>query len=173
MALVGVLLLFTSCTQENLSDELIQGEELNAVSVKNSQQRPWKINSSGTFQAIGPSAQNCPDGDKPIGILLSGDGNASHTGLFQVSIVWCTNVDADLGSPVNFIAGTLTAANGDDIYFESTSFNGPSVDYVVIGGSGRFKDASGEFNLATTDFSFDPVTGSGTYSNEGGGYIVY
>ncbi|WP_445386493.1 hypothetical protein ACT6NV_06745 [Robiginitalea sp. IMCC44478] len=173
MALAGVLLLFFSCTQENLSDELIQGEELNAVSVKNSQQRPWKINSSGAFQAIGPSAENCPDEDKPIGILLSGIGNASHIGLFEVSLVWCTNVDADLASPVNFIAGTITAANGDEIDFESTSFNGPSVDYVVTGGSGRFEGASGEFNLATTAFFFDPSTGAGTYSNAGEGYIVY
>ncbi|WP_445383652.1 hypothetical protein [Robiginitalea sp. IMCC43444] len=173
MVLAGVLLLFFSCTQENLSDELIQGEELNAVAVKNSKQRPWKINSSGAFQAIGPSELLCPEADKPIAILLSGDGNASHIGLFQVSLTWCTNPVADLGSPVNFIAGTITAANGDEIDFESTSFNGPSVDYIVTGGSGRFEGASGEFNLATTAFFFDPSTGAGTYSNAGEGYIIY
>ena len=172
LALMGVLLLFFSCTQENLSDELLQGEELNAVAVKNKKPRPWKISSSGTFQLIGPSS-NCGDGDKPLTILLSGDGNASHTGLFQVSIVWCTNELGDLASPVNYISGTLTAANGDVIHFESTAFNGPSVDYRVLEGSGRFKGASGEFNLATTSFDFNPETGAGTYSNAGEGYIVY
>lgn len=175
LALLAVFLFSFSCSKEAVGDPAEALSAVNASAKKEKEEvkeRPWKIESAGTFQVIGTS-DDCKDADKPLTIILVGSGNASHIGLYRVDIIWCTNVDADLASEVNFIDGTLTAANGDTISFISESFNGESVDYIVTGGSGRFEDASGAFNLATYEFSFDQVTFSGSYANEGGGYIVY
>ena len=172
---LGVFLLNVySCSQESVVDSEETPTAVNAVTKygkdkeEDKVKRPWKIKSSGTFQAIGPS-ELCTNPDLPVTILLDGSGTASHIGTYSVAITWCTNEGFDLAAPENFIDGTLTVANGDLIYFESTSFNGPSVDYIVTGGTGRFDGATGEFNLATTQF--DPQ--GGTYANEGEGYIVY
>lgn len=173
-AILAIFLFALSCSQETVIDSPENLEAVNAsAKIGEKVKRPWKIRSSGTFQAIGPSAADCSDPDLPVAILLEGSGNASHIGLYDVAITWCTNPDFDLAAEENFIGGVLTAANGDLINFESTSFNGDSVDYIVTGGSGRFEGATGAFNLATTQFEVDPATGAGTYTNAGGGYIIY
>lgn len=173
-ALMALFFISYSCTQETVLDSEEPIEAVNASVKKDTDEkrRPWKIRSAGTFQAIGPSAE-CSNPELPVTILLEGSGNASHIGLYDVAITWCTNPIFDLAAPENFIVGTLTAANGDIIYFESTSFNGESVDYRVTDGTGRFAGASGVFNLATTQFAVNPETGAGTYANQGEGYIIY
>ena len=167
--LAAFLLMSSSCTQESVMDT---EETLNAVSARADKgkkvKRPWKIESAGTF---------APDFSQDCGGLLplriEGSGNASHTGRFDVLITWCTG---GIGGPANFITGTITAANGDEIYFESLEFRPFVVDYKVMGGTGRFKDADGLFTLTQTEFNIetpDGVPPSGTYANEGGGHIIY
>ena len=177
MALAGLFLISYSCSPETDLDVLENLESVNASAKKSEEEarkkRPWKIRSSGSFEATGPSLF-CDDPTKPLQILLEGDGNASHLGLYEVSITWCT--DGDPGGPNNFIEGTLTAANGDLVYFKSLQFNGESVDYEVTGGDGRFEGADGQFTLFTTEFILEVgETGLpfGTYANEGGGFIIY
>ena len=106
-------------------------------------------------------------------LKIEGSGTASHTGLYDVVITWCTG---GLGTPANFITGTLFVANGDMIYFESVEFRPFEVDYIVTGGTGRFDGAEGAFTLTQTEFVLESPEGAppvGTYVNEGGGYIIY
>ena len=175
IALAALFLISYSCSPETDLDATENLESLNASTKKTKEEkkRPWKITSSGSFEATGQSSF-CEDPTKPLQILLEGDGNASHLGLYEVNITWCT--DGDPGGPNNFIDGTLTAANGDLVYFISLQFNGESVDYQVTGGTGRFDGAEGEFTLFTTEFILEIGENGlpfGTYANQGGGYIIY
>ena len=172
MAIAALLLISYSCSPEGNSSEFGDGTELNAVDAKADNgkkvKRPWKIKGSGTF---------APDFTQDCGGLLpleiEGSGTASHIGLFEVAILWCTG---GIGTPANFITGTLTVANGDMIYFESVEFRPFEVDYIVTGGTGRFEKAGGEFTLTQTEFEIESPDGappSGRYANEGEGFIEY
>ncbi len=173
MAFMAVFLLSFSCSPETDINSLENLEAVNA-SANNGQkvERPWKIRSAGTFE-FDPSAGEFCEGLLPLKIL--GSGEASHIGRYTVEITWCTGGPGNQGN--DFITGTITAANGHTINFESKdgSFTGTSVEYKVTNGTGRFHDAKGEFKLFETEptvfESIDPP--SGTYANAGGGYIVY
>ena len=160
-----------SCSQESDADTMEKLEAIDASARKgnNPKERPWKINSAGTFAP--DFSVNC-EGLLPL--RIEGTGVASHTGRFDVSIIWCTGgIGAEFP---NFITGTITAANGDKIFFESVEFRPFEVDYIVTGGTGRFEGAEGEFTLTQTEFVIESPQGappSGTYANEGGGFIVY
>ena len=169
--LTSFLLLSYSCTQESVLDS---EETLNAVYAKADKgkrvKKSWKINSSGTFAPDFSMAAEC-GGLLPL--KIEGSGNASHIGLFDVVILWCTG---GIGGPANFITGTLYTANGDLIYFESVEFRPFEIDYIVTGGTGRFDGAEGAFTLTQTEFNIESPDGappSGTYTNEGGGHIIY
>ena len=106
-------------------------------------------------------------------LKIEGTGIVSHIGRYDVAITWCTGGP---GSPLDFLSGTITAANGDEIYFYSIHIEPLVIDYKVDGGTGRFVDADGEFTLTQTEFNIESPEGappSGTYANEGEGFIVY
>lgn len=83
---------------------------------------------------------------------ISGQGIASHLGNFSVvnTILFTGEQNSD-GSPVYYIFGTTTAANGDEL--NSVMIWVQPVDemmeftYKVLGGSGRFEGASGSIVL--------------------------
>ena len=131
-----------------------------------SSERPFKVKGQGTFVL----ATNNTQCDLPFQINLEGNGNSTHLGLFQTSIYWCTDFAGQ-----EYLSGTITAANGDELYFESVFFgedeNGGFGDYVFEGGTGRFVDSYGELRLYTTTI-FETNT-SGTYSNYGEGFLQY
>jgi len=174
MALAVIFLFSYSCSPEGDSSAFGDDTGLNAVNAKSENakkvKRSWKIKGSGTFAPDFPSAADC-NGLLPL--KIEGAGIASHIGRYDVLIRWCTG---GIGGPDNFITGTLTAANGDLINFESVEFRPFEIDYIVTGGSGRFKEAEGEFTLTQTEFEILSPEGappSGIYANEGEGHIIY
>jgi hypothetical protein len=176
MAIAALLLISYSCSPEGNSSEFGDGPELNAVDAKADNgkkvKRPWKIRSAGTF-AFDPSlASECGTAQPPF--RIEGSGEASLVGRYAVEITWCAPL-----SPIQFINGTLTAANGDEIYFISTLFTPEEgkVEYMVTGGTGRFHGVTGEFTLFDVEpLVFENGPGEpprGTYANAGEGYLEY
>ena len=140
-------------------------------------ERPFKVRGSGTFDLVN-SDGSC--GDFPLQIALQGDGNATHVGRYSVDLTWCFNPgNPDEQQPPSlYIFGTLTAANGDEIQMETTGQgvgeNGEVYEtFSFLGGTGRFTDVSGEFNLYTTTVFRDDCPLCGTYTNYGDGWISY
>jgi hypothetical protein len=102
------------------------------------------------------SAAVAPDANCPIGLrtVSEGSGTGSHLGLVSMSSHHCTPV-------ANAIAGqmTLVAANGDELHmtYSGTCSAPPfppvggvitcTTHNVVVGGTGRFGDATGEVHL--------------------------
>lgn len=103
------------------------------------------------------SASVAPDENCPIGLrtLSEGSGTASHLGLVAMVSNHCT-------PPANAITGghmTFAAANGDELHmtYSGTCAAPPfppvgevftcSTDNVIVGGTGRFADATGEAQL--------------------------
>lgn len=134
-------------------------------------ERPFKVKGSGTFDLV-DSDGSC--NSFPLQIALIGSGNATHVGRFSVDLTWCF---VPPEGPL-YIFGTLTAANGDEIYMETigqgVGENGEVYEtFIFIGGTGRFEDVSGQFDLYTTTVFSDDCPLCGTYSNSGEGSIIY
>ncbi len=175
IAILAVFLFSFSCSPETDMNSLENLESVDASAKKekeNEKERPWKIKTAGTF-GVDFTLPGC---GPLLPLKIEGSGTASHVGNLDVVLTWCT---PGIGLPGNFIIdGVITAANGDEIWFESTGeFRPFEIDYIVTGGSGRFEEAKGAFTLTQTDFEIIAVSPegfpSGTYANEGGGYIVY
>ena len=129
-------------------------------------ERPWKSKASGTFQMVEPTV--CTDG--LLQFAISGTGNGTHLGKFDVDLTNCTNL-----SDYFFISGTATAANGDQVNLMSA---GPGVDesgpytlFMIDGGTGRFEFATGMVRIYE-EIEFTSPTG-GIFTNKGIGTITY
>jgi hypothetical protein len=98
----------------------------------------------------------CPPSDVLWGLLMTtgvGTGTASHLGLTTMTSQHCT----PRGNAITGGELTLIAANGDEVFLE---YSGTSpvpdpdipigtvffaeLDFLIVGGSGRFQDAEGE-----------------------------
>lgn len=102
------------------------------------------IRNSGTITFI----PNSPDCDPYIQVLIQGQGNATHLGLFTIEISYCS----DGVNPVGPILGVQTAANGDQLLTALVGAGydedlGNYMDFIYYGGTGRFVDASGAVRL--------------------------
>ncbi|HSB39014.1 MAG TPA: hypothetical protein VLD13_08000 [Gaiellaceae bacterium] len=103
-----------------------------------------------TGSAVG-SADFLPDPSCPLGFRSVADvsGTASHLGLVRFSSNHCFALPNLLTQG----QGTLVAANGDELYVTyAGSCNPPDfatcvTDTVVVGGTGRFANATGEFQV--------------------------
>jgi hypothetical protein len=97
---------------------------------------------------------------------FDGVGVGTHTGLSTVVAFVVPHRD-----PRNYdVSGTITAANGDQIFFVNghATFNPIDPQHPLIatadgtaeimGGTGRFTNATGEFSFHD-EFTLDPVTG--------------
>jgi hypothetical protein len=84
-----------------------------------------------------------------FGALYEGVGNATHLGLFTDSI--CTVTTGGAFPRFNFVGeGSVTAANGDQLFVTAHGVTDVSNDpcvaqgvLTVVGGTGRFANASG------------------------------
>ena len=104
-------------------------------------ERPFKIRASSTMVL---QADGSYEG--------KGGGVATHLGRFEVEGWGIFGVGG---------SGVITAANGDEIYFDDT----PSGVVTMTGGTGRFEGVAGEFSFALEmdgEPIFDPITGSTT-----------
>ncbi|MGB5530300.1 MAG: hypothetical protein WBQ32_10040 [Ignavibacteriaceae bacterium] len=127
--------------------------------------RPFKVRGLGTLEIVAPT--EC------VGLAqidIQGQGNATHLGLFTVTITYCTDF-----ATTHILTGTQTAANGDELYFYSvgggTDANGDYTDYLYDGGTGRFEFVTGELKL----YDVVEFTGpnNGVYTNHGVGTLTY
>lgn len=162
-----VLALIYGCSDQTESDDsrsLISNTEMNGPN------KPFKVRGSGTFVGVAPDG-SC---NLPVQIALNGGGNATHTGLYTVDLTWCFQPPE---GPL-FIFGTIIAANGDELYIETTGQgvgdNGEVYEtFAFVGGTGRFTEVSGEFDLYTTTVWDTNCDLCGTYTNYGEGTISY
>ena len=104
--------------------------------------------SSGYFDFVYPSTECSPY----VQVLIVGTGNATFLGNFEVLNKYCFDGE----EPVGPIYGFLTAANGDEIHTQmiaATELPAPEIsnfDYIILGGTGRFEDASGTIHMYGT-----------------------
>ncbi len=108
--------------------------------------RPMKfLNSSGSFE-IRMNDEACSE--TGLQAYVWGSGNATFLGAFDVVNLYCVDM---MGNPASPIQGFLTAANGDQMFTQvidawidmDTGEN--FLVYMIIGGTGRFQNASGEW----------------------------
>ncbi len=95
-----------------------------------------------------------------------GEGVASHLGLITIE------GPGNLADPIS--RGTITAANGDLVYWE---WEISTLLVTITGGTGRFEGAGGEFimDVEVVSQEFDPVanTMTNTYIWSASGTISY
>lgn len=124
------------------------------------EQVPFKGQSSGVVKTVGF--------DPVAGIVYvhgEGTGTATHLGYFTVT----GDVQIHLPAP-GIVLGTytLTAANGDKIFL---TMGGRGIDsthglgnFLVIGGTGRFQGATGNYQQIITFAAGDPSTAAVAYT---------
>lgn len=157
------LLILLGCESSfnGFEEEVVGGENftitaLKAYKAKNPSQiilaatgnrveRPYKVKkASGIIRIIAPS-----DVCEFAEVRIEGSGQGTHVGRFDVVNRYC--VDA-MSNPIPPITGTITAANGDSIYVVLTgsttnSMGISTLNYIIVGGSGRFEGAGGGYIL--------------------------
>jgi hypothetical protein len=126
--------------------------------------------SSGTFGVV-PNTGFCDAVQAPYQLVIEGSGIATHLGLFTVRNLACLNMKGEYISPVY---GFITAACGSEIhtqmdYAYPDEQNPPNLfyHYNIIGGTGKYQDASGYFLMHgyIDDMSFTwSLTGEGEIS---------
>jgi hypothetical protein len=124
------------------------------------------IKSSGTMAFVYPS----DDCSGNMQFLVQGDGVASHLGHFTVENRACMSLAGDFLSPTT---GTLTAANGDQIFTIMVNYYIGSdgleyYEYDLQNGTGRFEGVTGNITMYG---KIDMV--NMTWNLAGEGTIVY
>ena len=115
-----------------------------ALSAAGGADRPFTGSTIGLADFV--PDQSCPLGFRSV---TETSGTASHLGLVSFSSNHCF-------APPNLITqgeGTLVAANGGELYITYVGTCNPpdfatcTTDNVVVGGSGRFANATGAFQI--------------------------
>jgi hypothetical protein len=90
---------------------------------------------------VDPTRPGCPAGSIPIS--GEGSGEATYVGTFTMTAEFCL----DPTSPTYSGTGSVVAANGDQIYTEYTGYSTSPTEYtqseIIVGGTGRFENVSG------------------------------
>ena len=154
-SLVSILVLFTiaffvsGCSDMNT--DITSPEKL----AKDKMIVPWKGNMEGIAITFGT-----PCGTDMIPKKLTAAGNSSHLGKGTADFRYCVMYTSTTGGIIinSGIHSILTAANGDELWmdfvsgsFQITEWIEPpyvcvveaTIDGVVVGGTGRFADATG------------------------------
>jgi hypothetical protein len=124
-----------------------------ALTAKNRVKRPFKAQLIGTETVPLGCVTICP-------VDTQGWGVATHTGKYQLE----AHGEVDFTAEEAWGEGFMTAANGDQIFFESNLQGGVST-LTITGGTGRFKGASGTIiptSCSTPIITTDPVAGTMT-----------
>jgi hypothetical protein len=139
-----------------------------AVAGDNAKPRPFKgsMNGEATFDWVSGDCLGVTGA--PYKTYAHLEGKLSHLGKSEWFVSHCTTLDG-----AHFVNGeaVLVAANGDEIWLTYTGdlispFPPPPAVYlysqrnVVVGGTGRFEGASGEFNslvAVTVETMTDPT----------------
>lgn len=172
-----ILMLSVATLYACSSDSLITDEanltkqqvDLKRSSKEKAVTRPFKIEAEGDFSLFPGDGVTCP----AVVLNALGEGTATHLGLSTLLEEWCFNGEGnDLGTRTL----TLTAANGDVLhgthsYILWTSPTSFEEVLVFDGGTGRFENATGEFNESVV-IIFDTEF-SGTFTLSGEGTLTY
>src|SRR6185369_7740662 len=117
-------------------------------------ERPFAINGTGVATLVTDESGHL------IGAIPTGSGTATHLGQWTVTgkVNYIPDANGVLHSSGE---ATLTAANGDKIFFQIDGILDPvaAVDqgfFHFAGGTGRFEGASGDLNFVV---SINPLTG--------------
>src|SRR5215216_1315933 len=117
-------------------------------------ERPFALSGTGVATLITDGSGN------PIGAIPTGSGTATHLGQWTVTgkVQYTPDNNGVLHSSGE---ATLTAANGDKLQIQIDGILDPiaGVDqglFHIVGGTGRFEEASGEANFVVT---LNPLTG--------------
>ena len=96
---------------------------------------------------------------------LEAAGNATHLGRFTVRALWTVTPGGAIDT-----SSTWTAANGDEFHTTFTRHGVPSPPtitftetHMIIGGTGRFANASGTFTVVQTRGLSMPYFNSATF----------
>ena len=123
--------------------------------------RPLTERSSGILGPVGPCAAG-------VAYAAQGSGNATHIGRFDIDLTWC--LDPATGA-ITSGGATVVAANGDRMTFDvdgqAASPGELDMHFVIVGGTGRFADASGYVDVVAL------VGATGSWTSEGTGWMSY
>lgn len=194
MYVLGAIFLFASCQSDELqSDEvLVMNNDVilmkaiesfkNYKSTKQSSTTAYKSDNANRVTkemvikysrgnidvVVNPDA--CGANNPPLQFVLNGGGIASLIGQYTVLNIACIGPDG-LEDP---LLGFITAANGDEIYTElfqtipdDDKEDFATLDYDIIGGSGRFEGATGKLYI------YGEIVLSGPYEAVGWATITY
>jgi Cu/Zn superoxide dismutase len=169
-AIATILLVFAACEKSSTSLENNSSQDEMAFK-KKAVTRPFKAHDTGTISIVYEADNECYPNFSQIQFTGSGTGThiGNHTGEWYV----CMNQQGGLEGAFN---GTMTAANGDQIFFSQPDPSVFTIDengnvtgnFDIVGGTGKFENATGHFNTTGVDdfvnMTFD------IYSD---GYITY
>ena len=129
---------------------------------------PFNGNGSGTFTMT------------PTGVSVTGTGHFEHLGLTTISATGAITGVTTCGGFSATEQDAYTAANGDAVTLQVSNVycatSGPNVfqvtgSFTVVGGTGRFADATGSGTISGTAVFLTPT--SGTFSETTTGTISY
>jgi hypothetical protein len=151
-AIVALLLGLASCQKDDTSSANNPGHGENTL--KNAVIRPFNAHSTGTIAIVYSEENECyPEFPQ---VQLIGSGTGTHIGNHTSEWYVCSNQQGGLEGT---FYGTLTAANGDKIYFSQPDpgvftideFGNVTGEFDITGGTGRFEGATGHINTFGVD----------------------
>jgi hypothetical protein len=179
LALFAIAFAFSACSDSTLTG--VDEKQTSNIPV------PFKGSFVGTAITIGTN--NMP---YPTLKEMTFSGNASHVGNYSCVYNYIIYINPNVMPPGVIIEdpdpvdAVLTAANGDEIWFDNSvggwwfrngnpyiaGYVDGSVHIEVVGGTGRFADATGFIDVVIVqeyDPVEDPTPGTGTWT----GQIMY
>ena len=162
--------LFACSSDSMISDE---NAELQKSTSGKAVERPFIIEKlEGTF-ILGGSPVQCDNSTGFTTLDANGEGILKYLGRYTLLEEWCfdPSVENDLGTRTI----TFTAANGNELHGDIKTIEWKGLTFMeevqIMGGTGRFENATGTFT-ETVEIS-DPTTGSGTFTYSAEGTIYY
>jgi len=163
-----IFMIFASCDSSSIDESEPAATSLSAKSIS-LKTKQVERDISNTFVGT----------DTPTGSI--GEGIMTHLGIFhgvQTATLFQNNGDGTFNYASNDI---ITAANGDELYTQSTvllTFSSAlEATYVggftITGGTGRFVGATGYLSIANGVYIINGDTGIGTSKHNAVGKITY
>ena len=159
-----------ACSSDSLINDDVNLTEANLKSNK-AVERPFKISTQGTWSVFPGDGVSC----SALVLNALGEGTASHLGSSTLLEEWCWNgAPNELGTR----SITITADNGDELwgthnFIQYTSQTTFEEVLVFNGGTGRFENATGEFNESVAITFGDETMTFGTFTMSGVGTLSY
>lgn len=151
-AIAALLLGITACQKDESSSADNSSPGKNTL--KNAVTRPFNAHSAGTIAIVYSEENECyPYFPR---VEFTGSGTGTHIGNHTSE--WYVCINEQQGLEGSFY-GTLTAANGDKIYFSQPDPSVFTIDeygnvtggFDITGGTGRFEGATGHINTSGVD----------------------